>query len=250
MAWLKPTNFTSWSFSRLNAWEVCPLAAKLSLIDKVPQPPRLPDHPMERGDRIHKLAEAYVKGDAPARPFPPELERFKEEFSRLRKLRRKDSELVVVEETWAFRKDWTVTRWDDWSGCWLRVKLDLCEFDGETVRPIDVKTGKFSPQWNLPDYLRQVELYALAALIVYADVGPELRVSPRLMYTDAGVVYPEAGESQVYTPADLPGLKKKWERAAKPMLADRTFKPKPHRFCSSCHFRKDNKEQGGGQCPV
>jgi hypothetical protein len=243
--WSKPTFFTSWSFSRLQAYRRCPLAAKLSLIDKIKEPPKEEGHPMVRGDRIHKLAEAYIKGAGKA-AMPEELKAFDKELRALRKLRKADPELVVVEETWAFRKDWSITRYDDWNECWLRVKLDVARVDGTTVYPIDWKSGKFSPEWNLNDYMEQLELYALAGLLTYADMGPELLVIPRLKYTDAWVTYPE--DLQVYSPGMVPMLKKKWEAAVKPMLSDRTFAPKPNRFCSTCWFRKGNTERtDGGQ---
>ncbi len=249
LAWSKPKFFTSWSFSRLQAWRQCPLKAKLSNIDKIKEPPKPDDHPMVRGDRIHKLAEAYIKGETGGvRTLPPvELMAFKEEFRQARKLRKQDPEVVPVEETWAFRKDWTITTYDDWDNCWLRVKVDFAVIDDCTVYINDIKTGKFSPQYNVEEYTEQLELYCLAALIMYADIGPELRVIPRLWYTDAGIVYPSK-EGEAVMLEELPRLKKKWEKIAKPMLADRTFAPKPNRFCSSCHYRKGNAERtDGGQ---
>lgn len=241
-------HFTSWSFSRYQAYRKCPFAAKLANLDKIKDPVPLPaDHPMVRGDRIHKLADAYVKGASPPK-VPEELKNFAPLLKALRKKRKADPETVVVEETWAFRKDWSITTYDDWSACWLRVKLDVAEVDECTVRPLDWKTGKYSPQWNVEEYMEQVDLYAMAGLMMYADVGPELRVIPTLLYTDAGVTHPAAGEEKVYVPAMLPALKKKWEKAVKPMMADRAFAPKPNRFCSTCFYRKGNGAAGGGQC--
>lgn len=242
MAWSKPTFFTSWSFSRLQAWRTCPLKARLSLIDKIAEPPKPDDHPMVRGDRIHKLADAYVKGTIPLK-VPEELKAFTDKLKMLRKMRKADPETVVAEETWAFRKDWTITTYDDWNACWLRVKLDVAVIEDSTVRPWDWKSGKYSPQYNLEDYVEQLDLYALAGLIMYADVGPELQVTPQLLYTDAAIVYPALGDEKVYTPDMLPALKKKWEKTVKPMLADRAFAPKPNRFCSSCWYRKGNAER-------
>lgn len=240
MAWAKPQFFTSWSFSRLQAYRKCPLAAKLSNLDKIKDPtPPDPLHPMVRGDRIHKLAEAYIKGSIPIK-IPPELKSFTALLKKLRKDHKTDPEVVVVEETWAFRKDWTITTYDDWNACWLRVKLDVAQVDNVVVMPIDWKSGKFSPQWNVTEYLEQLDLYATAGLIMYAGIGPELKISPRLNYTDAGVTYPPPGEEKIYTPSMLPALKKKWEKEVKPMMSDRQFAPKPNRWCSSCWFRKGN----------
>lgn len=243
MPWSKPTQFTAWSFSRLQAYRKCPLAARLEHIDKIAQPKSLA---MERGTAIHKIAEDYLKGAG--RTVPKELKAFGPELSALRKLRKKDEASVVVEEMWVFRKDWGETVWNDWGGAWCRVKLDVAKIKDRTIVPIDLKTGKYSPQWNVDDYMDQVELYAMAALIKYADIGSDLRVTPLLYFLDAGVMHPPLTDLRTYTLLMLPGLKHKWEKAVKPMLNDKAFAPKPNRFCSSCWYRKGNAERmDGGQ---
>jgi CRISPR/Cas system-associated exonuclease Cas4 (RecB family) len=248
MPWAKPTTITSWSFSR---WQVyggqngCPFKAKQMFIEKI-KVPTDPDGPMARGDRIHKLADAYIKGEL--RALPAELSKFADFFKRLRAAFKKTPDRVAIEETWAMRSDWTVTRWDDWNGCWVRIKLDVALLEKTVVSVVDHKTGKFSPQWNLDEYLLQLDLYALGALIKFAHLGEDLCVVPRLHFLDHGIIYPPEGEERIYVPADLPKLKKEWAARVRPMLVDKKFAPKPNRFCSSCHFRKDNKANGGGQC--
>lgn len=241
MPWSKPTSFTAWSFSRLSAYRQCPLKAKLSNLDKIAEPK---SPAMERGTAIHKLAEDYISGVG--RTVPKELKVFASELKLLRA--RRKSEAVFVEEMWVFRRDWTETRWDDWDGAWLRVKVDVCDLSDPFVTMTDWKTGKYSPQWNLDDYVEQMDLYATAGLVKYAFIGPGLKITPLLRFTDAGVTHPPAGQEKVYTPNMLPALKKKWEAAAKPLLSDREFAPKPNKFCYSCHYRKDNAANGGGQC--
>ena len=167
-------------------------------------------------------------------------------FKRLRVKFKKTPELMTVEDTWAFRSDWTETVWNDWAGCWLRIKVDCSEQDGNVVVINDFKTGKFR-QDNKNDYLIQLELYALGALVLYGQNIPDVIVKPRLVYTDTAVIYPPEGELQ-YTMADLPKLKKTWEKRVRPMMNDKTFAPKPNQYCYSCHFRKSNKDAGGGQC--
>lgn len=243
MAWAKDTQIKAWSFSRYSTYTKCPLSAKLAYLDKIKQPQ---SEPMRRGDEIHKMAEAFVKGKI--KKLPDELSFFPNFFAKMRKLYKKDPGVVVVEETWTFRRDWTRTVWNDWNGAWLRVKLDCAWMDETTVRIVDFKTGKFSPQYGLDQYLEQVDLYAMAALIVYADVGPELRVIPSLYYLDHEIIFPEPGAEKVYAPSDLPSLKKTWEKRTKPMLADKQFAAKPNSLCGWCHYRAANKENGGGQC--
>lgn len=248
MAWTKATQITSWSFSRWDSYEGCPFKAKLKFIDKI-QEPTDPNGPMARGDAIHKLADAYIKGEL--KRIPPEISKgqFGDFFRAMRDVFKKQRKMITIEETWALRKDWSVTKWNDWNGCWLRVKLDLCWIQGHTASVVDHKTGRYAPDYNLEKYLLQLDLYGTAALIIYAHLGPDLKVIPRLHFLDQDVIYPPEGEeTKVYTPADLPRLKKEWEARTRPMLKDTRFAPKANWYCSSCFYRKDNKANGGGQC--
>lgn len=84
---------TSWSFSRYSDYKQCPLKCKLKHIDKISEPP---NPAMARGAAIHNLAEDYIKGKVPK--LAPELVLFKDEFSRLRKMFKKISQSMVVED--------------------------------------------------------------------------------------------------------------------------------------------------------
>lgn len=231
MPWKQPTQITSWSFSRYSTYSQCPQRAKYLYIDKMKEPG---SPAMERGNAIHAMAERYVLGTT-AR-LPKELKLFADFFKSTRAAKKRDPMAVVVEETWAFRKDWTQTTWDDWNGCHLRVKLDLAILDGDTVTVVDHKTGKYSPQWNLQGYAEQVELYALAALHIYNGVT----VVPRLHFLDHDIVHPPSDEPLTFTARDRPRLKKEWTARTRAMLNDRTFAPKPSNMCRFCSFRKDN----------
>jgi RecB family exonuclease len=234
MAFQISKTITSWSFSRWQTYDQCPAKARYKFIDRLPEPG---SPAMERGSAIHKLSEDYVKGSISK--LPVELKPLASEFKALRAARRKNPALINVEESWAFRKDWTITHGRDWDGAWLRVKLDVAVRDGKEVTVNDVKTGKFRPDDSL-DYGLQMKLYDLGALVMYAGI-PDVRVRSRLLYVDAGMVYPPPEEQTVYTAKDLPALKKEWELRVKPMLSDTTFAPKPNRFCGWCHFRKANQ---------
>lgn len=241
MAWAKPTTITAWSFSRWKVYEECPLKAKLKFIDKIPEPS---SPAMERGTAIHKRAEEYVSGTI--RSAPAEIKSLKVQFKEIRDLNKSSGgKLTTIEDTWAFRRDWSRTTWNDWDGCWLRVKLDMAHVDGNTVFVSDVKTGKFS-KYNLGDYGLQLEIYGLAALLVHASIGKDLEVKPRLLYVDHGVVHPEPAslDEIVYVPSDVPALKKAWEARVKPMLTDQKFAPKPNNNCKWCAYRAS----AGGTC--
>jgi CRISPR/Cas system-associated exonuclease Cas4 (RecB family) len=104
----------------------------------------------------------------------------------------------------------------------------------------DWKTGKFRAEIN-DDYIEQLELYALAALRLH----PHLKeVRPRLVYIDVGLIFPAVDNPIVFTQADVPKLKKLWEKRTKPMMSDTTFAPRPNDKCKWCHFRKSS----GGPC--
>jgi RecB family exonuclease len=239
MPFPKQTQLTSWSYSRYGTYDQCPLKAKLSYIDKLPQEK---GPAMERGAEIHTLAENYLKGVTSR--LPKELAKFGDELKMIRALAKKKPHLVNIEDTWALRSDWTPTVWNDWQGCWLRIKLDVAYIaTGDQGQPIahviDFKTGSFRRD-NQDSYLVQLELYALGALIKWQDLAG-LEVRPELMYLDAGIRFPYP---ESLTASDLPRLKKEWQKRVKPMLADKRFAPKPNRFCGWC----DWNAQKGGPC--
>src|SRR5260370_28755544 len=100
---IKPA--TSWSFSRYSDYKLCPLKFKLKHLLKLREPSNTA---MERGALIHKLCEDYIKGISAAK-LPPELKSFEKDFKELRTKFKKISQTMVVEDNWAFTKDWAET---------------------------------------------------------------------------------------------------------------------------------------------
>jgi CRISPR/Cas system-associated exonuclease Cas4 (RecB family) len=234
---IKP--ITAWSFSRYSTYKQCPLKLKLSAIDKINEPP---NEPMARGARIHNLAEDFIKGKVPK--LAPELKLFDKEFKRLRTMFKKISQSMVVEDNWAFTKDWDETSWDNWTACWVRIKLDCAHHESYTTLVVtDWKTGKFRAEMN-EEYVEQLELYALSALLLHEHVE---EVRPRLAYTDLGKIYPNGTDEPelVYTRADIPRLKKLWEKRVKPMMNDTIFAPRPNSKCKWCFYGQAGKVKGG-----
>lgn len=215
-----PQQITAWSYSRYRDYEQCPQRAKYKHIDKMKEPG---SPAMDRGTEIHKLAEEFAMGRL--KNLPVELLKFKAKFLNLKKSK------PVCEQEWAFDKGW---RRCDWFAkeAWLRVKMDAAYTLKEEVLIIDHKTGKYRPG----EYAEQLELYGLAALLVY----PEATVaSCRLWFLDTG---DEA--CAVFSRKELPDLKKKWLKRTKPMLSDKRFAPKPGNHCRWCPFSKSK----GGPC--
>lgn len=253
---------TYWSFSVYSSYKQCPLKAKLGSIDKIREPGNAA---MARGNEVHKLCEDYVKGvislkqlkDAAKKtsykPWDPDYAL--DELNRLRKVYANRNKLAAhamqpaVEDTWAFTNEWAQTVWNDWAGCWVRIKLDVGEFFKEGKKliyvPTDWKTGRYYEGEKGDEYVEQLELYALGALLMYPHVD---EVRPRLVYVDAEAVFPPQGEELVFTRADLPALKKLWEKRTKAMFNDTKFAPRPGQYCRFCFYRAGNAGNGGGQC--
>ena len=227
----------SWSFSRYSDWKKCPLFFKLKHLDKIPEPGNAA---MSRGNDIDKLAENYLKGKIVK--LPPELKLFEAEFKELRKLYTKRTAGMVVEDTWAFTNVWDRTVFDDWVGCWVRIKLDCAHtIDHDTMVVRDWKTGKFRADKN-EEYVEQLELYALAALILHPHIK---EVRPELDYLDIGVIYPDSKEPLIYTQKDVPRLKKLWEKRVAPMFTEKRFAPKSNGLCKFCWYGQSSIAKGG-----
>lgn len=232
--------FNAWSWSRYYDYRECPLKAMLKHLNKIYEPP---NPAMARGAEVHDKASDYIKGTL--KRLPAELKLFADEFKRLRAAYKKRTSRMVVEDNWAFTKDWDETRWDDWIKCWVRIKLDCAEeVAGDVMIITDWKTGKFRPELN-EDYIEQLELYATAALILHPHI---VEVRPRLVYLDVNEIYPPAEAPLVFTQKDLPKLKKLWDKRVKPMMNDTRFAPRPNNKCHWCFYRAGNKANGGGQC--
>lgn len=234
-------SFTAYSFTRWKDYDDCPAYAAWKHIDKVPEGPK--SQAMERGAMIADNEEQYVKGQTAK--LLPELAFFRDEFAGLRKAWPKEGgKTLFVEEMWNFRADWSLTVFNDWDNVRVRVKTDLARLspDGAAIKVIDFKTGKMRPQ-QVGDYLLQLDLYEAGAVSKFPDVE---EVQTQLVFTDLGVGHPDEGP-RVSTRAQALEKRREWEARAAPMLADRTFAPKPGPKCtafSGCPYAASK----GGPC--
>ena len=237
---------TEWSFSRFKQYVSCPLSAKLKFIDKL----KTEDTEAQAdGTSMHELAEEWASKKTPQglpskmRSIPKELKAFKKEFDELRK-----SKVPVIVETaanpwkqtkefntfaWGITRKWTLTGFfaDD---VWCRIKVDTHTADMEKkhVRVIDYKSGRI----YVEDHAKQLELYAIGALVKYPWAET---VTTELWYTDQ-----QDTTVVTYTRKDLPKLKAEWEKRVAPMLNDKRFPARPGRHCSWCPYKKN----AGGPC--
>lgn len=239
---IKPV--TAWSFSRYTDYTQCPQRFKFKHIDRMKEPGSAA---MDRGTAIHTMAEQYVKGEIAK--LPAELVAFKDEFAKLRKMYKAKKFPMIVEDNWAFTREWEETEWDNWAECWVRIKLDLAYYvDGKNLKVTDYKTGKMN-DFKSAEYMEQLELYALAALLM-SNV-PDVTVWPEIMYLDHGVVYSgPVGAPVSYTAADIPRLSKLWEKRVKPMFNDTRYAPTANHGCKWCYFGQKGKieKSGPGLC--
>lgn len=233
------------SYSRMAVFEKCPQRAKLAWVDKIPEPvdDSGKESPLDRGTRIHELAEQYVRGDLAE--LPKELAKLEDNFIQLRDLH--DNGNVTLEELWCFNDAWQRVEDKDWDNIWLRIKGDALVHDDTfgVITVIDYKTGK--KIGNEVKHFDQVTLYAVAAQILFPDAY-EFRVE--LWYLDQGEVteYEFTAES----------VQKKFERyneRLQRVTSATEFPPKPNiHTCRYCPFKvgpmgKDGPK-GTGHCTL
>lgn len=213
----------AWSYSALSLYEQCPAKFKYSKLDKLPEPK---GPALERGIDIHAKAERYVRDGG---QLPSELRLLKNDFEWLR------SKNASVESKFAFDKDWNPVEYFS-KDVWVRIVTDAKLVKSPSALVIDHKTGQ-----KRDGYFDQLELYALAMLLMHPDVD---EVIPELWYIDSGEIVDDSNGSKIFTRKDLLSLKKKWAKRPKKLFADTRFDPTHNMYCRSCHFRKSN----GGPC--
>lgn len=207
----------TWSYSRYEAYALCPLKYKLKFIDKLPEPG---SPAMERGNVVHKEAADYIS--AKRSDLPDSCSSFRVLMKQLRGLN------PVVEEKWGFTRNWRPTGFFD-KKVWLRSILDAgVVYDDDTAEVIDHKTGK---RYATND--AQVELFALTAFRHWPSVK---HVTTRLWYLDSGEEVVNSFKRE-----DAEKLQTKWEKNTAPMFEQQNWRAKPNDKCRWCHFRRSNE---------
>lgn len=214
----------SWSFSKRLIFEQCKYRAKLQWVDKIPD--LQPKTAADRGTAIHQEAEDYVCGKA---GITHNLRHFSDDLAAL--AAHYTAGRVVCEEEWGFDREWNVT---EWRGAWLRLKADaVCFLSSSHAVVVDHKTGKRFG--NEVKHARQLQLYALCALIRY----PELeRVTCELWYLDQN-------ELATFTMkrSQLAKYLKIFDREGREVTDERAFPPNPNiHSCKYCPY--DPSKQG------
>lgn len=222
--------FTAWSPSRLRDYDKCPAFAKYKYLDKLDEGPE--SEAIARGNEIDAAAEQYITSRT--KELHPALQGVKKLINELRKEYQKNR--VKVQLELALDKSWKVVTWFA-KESYVRVKMDVLWILGDgKLQVIDWKTGRFKP--DDPNYNDQLNLYSVAALST--NLGKE--ASAKLVFTDHGEEIER--DSGFVILNNLPKEQKKWDKRAKPMLADTRFAPSPGNHCRWCNFSRNK----GGPC--
>lgn len=212
------------------------MRVKLQYIEHLPEPPRPPDNPLERGNREHKRLELFVGGDAQA--LDQAEGRHTADF---RPLLEHARELCIVgqattEQDWFFDGDWNPcekSKRRQWS------KIDLSVFneaEGHVVS-VDYKTGK--SQYKAIEHVQQNQLYAAHTACKYPWAE---RIDTELWYLDEGHIRPSS-----YSREEALKFVGRFEKRAERIFADKFFRPNPNReTCRYCPY----SPRGTGACPV
>jgi len=237
----------AWSYSRLADYDRCPQLFKFKHIEKRPEPS---NPAMERGQRIHGLAEtALLK---PRSKIHQDLMRLQKEIALLRKLKAEpEAQLTFIDQ---FKGK---TGWFD-KAAWCRIKVDAVARVTysealEEIAPAEVKEGKggqlsrLSPgrwvvDWKTGQFRPershdQVDLYALGSFL-------DDHVAEFVIVTLAFVDFGRVVHAYYDNPKRVAAMRTKWLKRIGPMQQDVKFKPKPGPQCAWCFF----SSKKGGPC--
>lgn len=216
-----------WSASLLKKFEKCPYSVFLRYVKRILEPS---NEAMERGTKIHQMAEDFVQGITDE--LPKELIKFERDFIELKEQYEEDitkERYVLIEDDWAYRSDWSQTDWKA-KDVWLRMKLDVFIRENLTsAKIIDHKTGrKFG---NELSHSEQAMIYAIGAFVRY----------PELEYIECEFWYLDHGEKlfKIFRRFEFETFLKRIEQRALVLTTCNEFLPKPSKSaCKWCHYLK------------
>ena len=225
----------NWSFSKLIMWENCNLQFKLKHLDKLPELPKKPNNPMERGNRIHNNLELFVKGEGTLRDNEARaIKQFEDSLIHIQTLYAEGK--ATAEDNWWFDKNWDVC---DRNKVWLWSKLDFNVMDVEKSHSIvgDYKSGKSG--YKAAEHIQQIQLYAAVTALRQEWANT---ITGELWYVDEGWV-----RSATYTREAALSFVGRFDRRVERLYADKFFRPNANKVtCRWCPYGPAN---GTGACP-
>lgn len=143
------------SYSAISTFERCPLAYKLYYYDGISTPS---GPAADRGTRLHKACERFLKGEIPEEALPidfwqikPMLRLFKDRGAK-------------AEEIWLVGHDWTPQE-NDGSICAFKAIIDIHYLDANRLFIWDLKSGK-----AYDNHGEQLQSYAAIGFAKYPEV--------------------------------------------------------------------------------
>lgn len=225
----------NWSFSWLMKYEQCAMWFKLAKIERLPEPPRPADNPMERGNRIHKAIEDYIQGKSndivcEAR----NIAALRGSYDHMRALYAVGK--ATVEQDWFFDHNWEpCTRENVW--LWVKLDVNVTDEDNGIVIPIDHKSGKSG--YKTIEHVQQLQLYSAVGAIKYPWASTLL---PELHYVDEGHI-----RQMSMTSEQALSYIGRFDQRAQRIYDDRMFRPNPNKHvCRYCPY----SPRGTGACAV
>lgn len=238
----------STSFSRLKIFRECPLKAKLMFVDRIPDPRPIKEdqeHPLERGSRIHELAENAVRDGWEEGQLPKDLQKFEPRLAMIRELYLAGK--AQLELPIAMDDNWRQSDPKDFDNTVYRMIADVfIEPDDNTCIVIDYKTGR--KDGNEVTHTQQGMDYLAATYIL----RPEIQMFAfEAWYLDKGDILPTVS----FTRAEMVSVAQDFMKAHEEMRRTRMFPPTPsHNGCLYCPFKKGtvgrgkNAYAGTGHC--
>lgn len=224
----------NWSFSSLMIYEQCALRFKFAKIDKVPEPERPPDNPLERGNRIHNAMELFVKGEGEYASEAKSMVAFEPLFEHARVLYANG--MASTEDDWLFDENWEVcTRKEVW--LWSKLDLNVMDEANGVSIVVDYKSGK--SQYKQYEHMQQLQLYAGITALRQPWVND---IHAELWYVDEGHI-----NAVQYNRDDALKFIGLFERRADRIFKDKFFRPNANaNTCRWCPY----SPRGNGHCPV
>jgi hypothetical protein len=226
------------SFSRRKEFRECLLKGKLKFVDKIPDPrPPLPEgkeHPMDRGKRVHELAEQVVRDGWEEGGLPEELEKFEPRLELVRELYlvgKADLEVPI-----AMDRNWDRSDPRDFQNTVYRMVADVMMEHEDQCIVIDYKTGR--KDGNEVTHTQQGMDYLAAVYMTHPDFQ---RFSFEAWYLDAGDILPTVS----FTRAEMQAVVRDFKKAYEDLLAAQFFPPSPSMSaCLYCPYKKGTVGRG------
>lgn len=213
---------TRHSYSSLSTWKTCPAMYGYRYVKKLPSETTAA---MDRGTRLHKIAEIYVGDHTHSIQSHFELRKI---GLRLLQLRNANA---VPEATWLLDDQWKPVKKE--ADAKIKAIVDVHYFPERTLLKIhDYKTGR-----EYPGHSDQLELYVAMGLCQFPDAR---RAEGSALYIDTGA----EGRTTSAIRAMLPKIIDKWDTLIAAVEGDTALLPTPGAHCARCPFGVSK----GGPC--